>query len=174
MSHVPTIRTTHDPYHETTSTTEVHDQKRRRRCRRRRARRRRYATHPLPMNRQLHLRYSKATHIKHTRSKKEQPGSTHVKPSPVHFVSCVTVSSLHLRTLPQGRGVSSKTVFSHLSSHRVTPIRTLHTQPTLVAEQVTAHFVDSRLPARAHRTAEEARLPAPGSSRKRRDLLATE
>ena len=47
----------------------------------------------------------------------------------------------------------AKRCFAHLSSHRVTPIRALCTQPTLVAEQVTAHFVDSRLPARAHRTA---------------------
>ena len=37
----------------------------------------------------------------------------------------------------------------------VTPIRTLRTQPTLVAEQVTAHFVNPRLAARAHRTAAE-------------------
>ena len=35
----------------------------------------------------------------------------------------------------------SKTVLSHWSSHRVTPIRTLRTQPTLVAEQVTACFL---------------------------------
>ena len=44
--------------------------------------------------------------------------------SPVHFVSCVTVSSLHLRTLPQGPRVSSKTVY------RVAPICTLRTLPT--------------------------------------------
>ena len=46
-------------------------------------------------------------------------------------------------------------MFSLWSSHRVTPIRTLRTQPTLVAEQVTAHFVNPRLAARAHRAAAE-------------------
>ena len=58
------------------------------------------------------------------------------------LVSCVTVPPLHLRTFPQGPWVSSKTVFTHLSSHRVTPIA--HCTPgfTSVAEQVTAHFVD--------------------------------
>ena len=95
----------------------------------------------------------------------------YVKPSTVHFVSCVTVSSLHLRTLPQGPWVSSKTVFSHSSSHRVTPIRT---QLTLAADQVTAHFVDSRVTASTCRTAEEPSLLASGTSRKRRDPLTTE
>ena len=38
------------------------------------------------------------------------------------LVSSVTVPALHLRTLPQGTWVSSKTVSSHLSSHRVAPI----------------------------------------------------
>ena len=38
------------------------------------------------------------------------------------LVSCVIVSPLHLRTLRQGPWVSSKTVFTHLSSHRVAPI----------------------------------------------------
>ena len=38
-------------------------------------------------------------------------------------MSCVTVSFLHLRTLPQGSGVSTKTrCFQILSSHRVAPI----------------------------------------------------
>ena len=46
-------------------------------------------------------------------------------------------------------------MFSHKSSHRVTPIRTLRTQPTLIAEQVTGHFVNPRLATRAHRTAAE-------------------
>ena len=63
-------------------------------------------------------------------------------------------------------------MFSHLSPHRVAPIRTLRTQPTLVAEQVTAHLVDSRVAAGTRRTAEEASFPASGSGR-RRDLLAT-
>ena len=66
--------------------------------------------------------------------------------------------------------ISSKTVFSHWSSHRVTPIRTLRTQPALGAEQVAAHFVDPRVAASTRRTAEEASLPASGSSRKRTDL----
>ena len=70
-------------------------------------------------------------------------------------MSCDTVTSLHLRTL------------------RVTPIRTLRTQPTLVVEPVTAHLVDSRVTASTRRTAEEASLSASGSDRKRRDLLAT-
>ena len=84
-------------------------------------------------------------------------------------VSSVTVSAPHFRTLPQGPRVSSKTVFSNLSPHRVIPIRTLRTQPTLVAEQVTAlFFVDPRVTASPRRTAES------GSSRKRRDLLAIE
>ena len=51
-----------------------------------------------------------------------------MKPLAVHVVSCVTVSSL--RTLPQGPCVSSNFVFSHWSSHRVTPICTLRAQPT--------------------------------------------
>ena len=46
---------------------------------------------------------------------------------------------------------------------------TLRTQPTLVAEQVTAHLVDSRVTPCARRTAEEASLSASGSDRKRRD-----
>ena len=46
-------------------------------------------------------------------------------------------------------------MFSRLSSHRVAPFSTLRTQPTLVGEQVTAHFVIPRLVARAHRTAAE-------------------
>ena len=46
-------------------------------------------------------------------------------------------------------------MFSHWSSHRVTLIRTLVTRPTLVAEQVTAHFVDPRVAACTHCTAEE-------------------
>ena len=71
------------------------------------------------------------------------------------LVSCDTVTSLHLRAL------------------RVTPIRTLRTQPTLVAEQVTAHLVDSRVTAGTRRTAEEASMTASGSGRRRRDLLAT-
>ena len=89
------------------------------------------------------------------------------------LVSSVTVSALHLRTLPQGPRVSSKTVSSHLPPHRVTPIRTLRTHCTLVVEQVTAHLVDSRVTACTRRTVEEASLPATGSDRKRRDLLAT-
>ena len=71
------------------------------------------------------------------------------------LVSSVTVPALHLRTVPQGSLVSSKTVFSHYSSHRVAPIRTTRTQRTLVSEQVTAHFANPRLAARAHRTAAE-------------------
>ena len=44
---------------------------------------------------------------------------------------------------------------SHLSPHRVAPISTLRTHFTLVAEQVTAHSVDSRFAARANCTAAE-------------------
>ena len=71
------------------------------------------------------------------------------------LVSSVTVPAPHLRTLPQGARVSSKTVFSHLSSHRVAPISTLRTHSTLVAEQVADHFVNPRPAARAHRKAAE-------------------
>ena len=46
-------------------------------------------------------------------------------------------------------------VISRLSSHRVTPISTLRTQPTLVAEQVTSHSVNSRFTARASCMASE-------------------
>ena len=41
---------------------------------------------------------------------------------PCTLVPCVTVPSLHLRTLPQGPWVSSKTVLSHFSWHRAAPI----------------------------------------------------
>ena len=46
------------------------------------------------------------------------------------LVSSVTVSELHLRTLSQALESQSKTVFSHLSPHRVAPISTLRTHPT--------------------------------------------
>ena len=71
------------------------------------------------------------------------------------LVSSVTVSALQLRTLPQGPWVSSKSVFLHQPSHRVTQISTLRTHPTLVAEQVAAHFVNPRFAARGHCTAAE-------------------
>ena len=56
------------------------------------------------------------------------------------LVSSVTASASHVRALPQGPRVSSKTVFSHITLHRVAPISTVRTHPTLVAEQVTTHF----------------------------------
>ena len=65
--------------------------------------------------------------------------------------TCALVSSVPVSALCS----SSNTVFSHQSSHRVTPIRTLRTQPTWVAEQVTVHFVNPRLATRAHSTAAE-------------------
>ena len=65
-------------------------------------------------------------------------------------------------------------MFSNLPSHRVAPICPLRTQPTLVAEQVTAHFVDVRVAACTRRTAEGISLLASGSDRRRRELLATE
>ena len=88
--------------------------------------------------------------------------------TPCHVLQCHLCICVHFRR------VSSKTVLSHFTPHRVAPISTLRTHSTLVAEQVTPHFVDSRVTASTRRTAEEASLPASGSGRKRRDLLATE
>ena len=68
------------------------------------------------------------------------------------LVSSVAVSALHLRAFSQGPCVSSKTVCSHLS---------------LLISLI------CRVTASTCRTAEGARLPGSGSSRKRRNLLAT-
>ena len=46
-------------------------------------------------------------------------------------------------------------MLSHFTPHRIAPISTLRTHSTLVAERVTAHFVDSRVTADTCRTAEE-------------------
>ena len=57
------------------------------------------------------------------------------------LVSSVTVSTSHVRTLPQGPlSLKAKRCFHishHIGLHRIS---TLHTRPTLEAEQVTAHF----------------------------------
>ena len=73
----------------------------------------------------------------------------------VHSVSCVTVSLLLVRYTSAGplslkqNGVLTLVITSGLTDC------TLRTQPTLVAEQVTAHFVDPRVAACTHCTAEE-------------------
>ena len=51
------------------------------------------------------------------------------------FVSYVIVSPLHMRTLPQGPRVSSKTVFSYLSFHRFAPIYTAYSSHTTRASK---------------------------------------
>ena len=57
-------------------------------------------------------------------------------------------------------------MFSHLLPHRVEPIGTLRTHPTLEAERVTSHFVDLRVTACTRRTAEGACLPAQAAAEK--------
>ena len=71
------------------------------------------------------------------------------------LVSRVTVPAQHLRTLPQGPlSLKQNGVFTFVITSGRTDC-TLGTQPTLVAEQVTAHFVDPRVTACTHFTAEE-------------------
>ena len=95
-------------------------------------------------------------------------GTTHVTFSLYTCVMCYCVISASAYTSARPSSLKQKRCFSHWSSHRVTPIRTLRTQPTLVAEQVTAHFVDPRVAACTRRTAEEASLPDSGSDRRKK------
>ena len=58
-----------------------------------------------------------------------------------HLLPCHHCTWVHFRRAIESQ---AKTLFTHLSSHRVVPISTLRTLSTLAAEQVTAHPVDSR------------------------------
>ena len=86
-------------------------------------------------------------------------------------VSCVTVSSLHLRTLPQGPWVSSKTVLSHSSSHRIPPIGALRSLTTFVAELSYCSFRWSTTSGLYASYSSKTRLLLPSSEQ---DLFATE
>ena len=87
------------------------------------------------------------------------------------LVSCVAVSSLHLRTLPQGPRVSSKTVFF---TFVITSGRTdcpLRTQPTLIAELSYCSFRQSTIRSSCAPHSRGKRLPVSGSDRRKNIFL---
>ena len=102
---------------------------------------------------------------------KVAPRVTGVTSSMCAQVSSAIVSALHLRTLPQGLWVCSKTVFLQITQHLVAPISTLRTHSTLVAERVITHFVNSRFAVCANCTAAEDNCLFRAVARRRRDVF---
>ena len=88
-------------------------------------------------------------------------------------VICYCVSTALACTSAGRVSLKAKRCF-HIS-HHIGLHRSAHCAltPTLVAEQVTAHFVNSRFAARANCTAAQDTCLFLGSGRKRRDLLAS-